>query len=97
MSINWSHLPPDVISKICMCIGKDQKDGYGYDEATGYWVHRVYRSRYGDKPGCDKPSVLACVVECEECEQPFVPEKQKTVKFANMGLGAVCPPCEEKL
>jgi len=78
-----------------MCIGKDPKDGYGYDPDTGFWVHRVYKSKYGDKEGCNKPSVLACVLECDECGIDFVPAKKKTVDLSF--LGVMCPKCESEL
>ena len=93
-TIDYIHLPKEVTDKLCMCTGKSQQDGWGLDQETGFWVHRVHDKK---KPQCDKPSIANGIVQCEECEKPFVPEKYKTVKFARLGLGAVCPPCEELL
>lgn len=93
-TIDYIHLPKEVTDKLCMCTGKSQADGWGYDEDSGFWVHRVHDK---SKPPCNKPSIANGILQCEECEKPFVPAKQKTVKFANMGLGAVCPRCEDEL
>lgn len=88
MAIDWSHLPKEILDKICFCIGKNKQDGWSLDQESGYWVHRVH----DNKPPCNKPSVLACVIECDICEKPFVPAKQKTVEMSF--LGAMCERCE---
>lgn len=92
MAINWSHLPPEVWEKVCFCLGRDKQDGFGLDQESGYWVHRVQNK---NKAPCNKPSVATSVIECDECGKPFVPAKYKTVQLSF--LGAMCPKCEEEL
>jgi hypothetical protein len=78
MAIPWSHLPRDVVNKICMCIGS--KGGFSLDPATGYWTHR-----------CGKPSVLVAVCECDICGKIFVPDLYETAKYKD--LGVMCSDC----
>jgi hypothetical protein len=62
MAIDWSHLPKDVISKVCMCA---KKVGYSHDPESGYFVCA----------NCRKPSILVGVKECDLCDKVFVPVK----------------------
>lgn len=78
MGIDWSHLPKEVVAKICMCTtGGSREKGFRKDPETEYWVHSK----------CGKPSVLVAVRECESCPTVFVPRKYST------GIGIECDEC----
>lgn len=83
MAIDWSHLPKDVISKICFCTRAGHHDGWGLDQATGYWVHGK----------CGKPSPMTCVAECDTCGKIFVPKHHDKIKMSFLGIECdVCDP-----
>jgi hypothetical protein len=81
MSIPWSKLPKDVITKICMCSVGANKKGFSLDPATGYWTHT-----------CGKPSVLVAVCECDICGKIFVPQSYEKAKYKD--LGVMCDDCD---
>lgn len=81
MAINWSHLPKEVISRVCMD-SMGNKEGYGLDRATGYWVHRK----------CGKPSIAVAVKECDICEKTFVPRFYIKCQLDFMGI--MCDQCD---
>lgn len=81
MAINWSHLPPEVIAKICMCSRGGKDSGWHLNEATGYWTH----------PKCEKPSPIPAIRECELCGKAFVPDKYIPKEEAMWGVA--CSDC----
>lgn len=81
MSIPWSHLPKDVIAKVCMDTLGRGHDGFHLDPATGYWVH-----------SCGKPSIIVAVCECDICGAIFVPKFYVKAKFKD--LGVICDDCD---
>jgi hypothetical protein len=84
MAIDWSHLPSNVLSQLCMdSIGN--QEGYALDRATGYWVH--------SKASCRKPSINTLTVqECDICEKPFHPKTEEEASLSFMG--SMCDDCK---
>lgn len=87
------QLSPELEKKVCTCTSRFNLSGWGYDESTGYWVHRHAVSvvrKLGGEP-CGKPSRFSCVKECEGCDVLFIPEKAEDGK----GITVLCPECKE--
>lgn len=82
MAIDWSHLPREVISKVCMSSGGCGRKGFTKDQATGYWLCST----------CLKPSVTVAVKECDLCDVVFVPLNYD--KILNDWMGICCDVCE---
>lgn len=82
MAIDWSHLPKDVISKVCMSSGGCGRGGFKKDQATGYWVCNK----------CSKPSVAVAVHECDLCDKTFVPRMYDKILYSFLGIS--CDECE---
>jgi hypothetical protein len=82
MAIDWSHLPKDVISKVCLNSTKDCSRSFVLDRETGYWVCT----------GCRKPSVQVAVKECDVCEVVFVPKYYEKILYDWAGI--LCDTCE---
>lgn len=80
MSVNWSHLSPEIISKVCMCY--EVANGFKQDPATGWWVHNK----------CGKPTIPTAVKECDICFKDFVPKFYS--KAQNDFLGIMCDECD---
>lgn len=81
MAIDWSHLPKEVIDKVCLC-RHGFKNGYTKLPATGWWVD----------PNCKKPSIMAAVKECDNCEKVFVPKYFEKAQLDFLGI--LCDECD---
>jgi hypothetical protein len=77
MGIDWSHLPTDVINKVCMC-SYAKNEGFVKGEGE-YWVHTK----------CRKPTIPVAVRQCESCDIVFVPK----VYIPSTNLGIECDSC----
>lgn len=83
MAINWSHLPKNVLDKICMNATKDCTRSFILDRETGYWVCS----------GCKKPMVQVAVKECDICDVVFVPKFYDKILYEWAGIA--CDTCDE--
>jgi hypothetical protein len=79
VAIDWSHLPKDVISKVCMC---GVANGFRLDPESEYWVHAK----------CGKPTFMVGVRECDSCSKAFVPKKYQDSNTCYL-LGIECDDC----
>lgn len=79
MAIDWSHLPRELWSQVCMC---GAKNGFTLIPETGWWVCA----------NCKNPTITAAVFECDLCAKVFVPKFFKKAKYAQFGIA--CDECE---
>lgn len=79
MAIDWSHLPPEVISKVCMC---PMANGFSHRPDTDYWVHAK----------CGKPTIPVAVRECDTCGKAFVPKIYQNSNTCYI-IGIECDDC----
>lgn len=84
IKIDWSHLPDRVWDNVCTCYGAN---GFALDPVSEFWVHKPDKG----KP-CGKPRIPNCVLQCDECEIPFVPKSRKEVVASF--FGALCDDCK---
>jgi len=79
MAIDWSHLPKEVIAKVCMC---PMANGFSLEPASGYYVHAK----------CRKPTIPVAVKQCDICDKVFVPNTLEECHLDFMGL--MCYDCQ---
>lgn len=93
MSINWSHLPKDVIAQVCMG-GRNGCLPYEYRIATNtYSFYRDTATGWMKCTGCKKPKISnLSIQECDICENVFVPKMFDKAKMSHFGI--MCDECD---